>query len=73
MGYTENGVRYFKCKRCGCESVENHKQWKKKPQQWKNVCLKCIEDRRIQIQTAHERAEYEGYSSQAYKTLSKFY
>ena len=62
MGKTVDGVRIFKCKRCGNETHENVYRWRKKPQSMKNVCEKCITKRKLAIQTARERMEDIAYS-----------
>lgn len=61
MGETVNGMRLFKCKSCGQNVSENIYKWRKKPQNVKNVCMKCIEQKRLRAQTARERAEDMGY------------
>lgn len=62
MGKTENGIRYFKCKRCGVDATENVYKWRKKPAHLKNVCFGCIDKRNLAAETARERAQDAGYS-----------
>lgn len=59
--YTECGVRYFICKSCGLKNAEPIRMWREKKQSDKNICLLCLEKRRVRAQTARERAEDFGY------------
>lgn len=58
---TVNGIRYFTCKICGTETAENIYRWKKKKTHQKNICLTCIEKRKLAIEAARERAQDSGY------------
>lgn len=61
---TRGGVRYFTCKRCGNRCAEGLKNWRKKKQTDKNVCLLCPEKERNAVLDARERAELGPYYGQ---------
>lgn len=44
---TENGVRYFTCKRCGKQIEMPVEEWKKRKQSVKNICKECTEKERL--------------------------
>lgn len=58
---TREGLRYFTCKKCGREVIENIYQWRKKPQKQKNICKTCLDRAELRRQTAKEMAQDAGY------------
>lgn len=61
---TRDGVRYFTCKRCGNRNAEGLKQWRKKQQKSKNICLLCLEKEKSARLDARERGGYGPYFGQ---------
>ncbi len=58
---TKDGVRYFTCKRCGQRNAEPVRSWRKKPQQYKNICQLCLDRQATAAQDARERAYLYGH------------
>ncbi len=55
---SSDGVRRYTCKRCGKEQHEPLRDWKKKPQEYKNVCQSCLNKKAIAIKEREERAKH---------------
>ena len=69
MGETVNGMRLYKCKRCGNDTSEPIYRWRKKNQNKKNICPGCISKDKLAKQTARERAEDMGYGGYSLSSL----
>ena len=59
---TVNNVRIFCCRVCGNEIEEPIKSWKKKPQEMKNICTRCIQKQQYAKEDAREMARQISYT-----------
>ena len=60
---TENDMRIFVCRQCGQTVSEPLITWRKKKQECKRYCNKCLESNRIHNQTIREMRADMPYST----------
>lgn len=61
--YTDGNKRCYVCKSCGLCIYEDLPIWQKKKTKQKNICSKCLGERKVAKETREERSMFSAYSA----------
>lgn len=59
--YTDGNTRCYVCRSCGCYIYEDLIIWQKKKTKQKNICSKCLDERKMARETLEEKSMYSTY------------
>ena len=59
--YTDGNKRCYVCKSCGLYIYEDLAIWRKKKTKQKNICTKCLGERKLARETLEEKSTFASY------------